>query len=97
MPSPGNLIYYCDAEPIEEHRSLSRGVHSGRHHKPYTAARQRLGISPRQAFWLTKPSDLQGLHGPKVYRVGTWRGLSRIQGIEAAMAAAEAKVVDLPD
>jgi len=63
----------------------------------YTVARQRLGLSPRQAFWLTKPSDLQGLHGPKVYRIGSWRSLSRIQEIEAAMTAAGAEVVDLPD
>lgn len=61
----------------------------------YTAARQRLNLTPGQAFWLTKPSDLQGLRGPKVYRVGTWQSLRRIQEIEAAMAAAEAEVVDL--
>jgi len=63
----------------------------------YTAARQRLGLTPGQAFWLTKPSDLQGLRGPKVYRVGTWQSLARLQEIKAAMTAAEAEVVDLPD
>jgi len=63
----------------------------------YTTARQRLGLSPGQAFWLTKPSDLHGLRGPKVYRFGTWQRLPRIKEIEAVMVAAEAEVANLPE
>ena len=62
----------------------------------YTAARQILNLSPREAFWLTRPSDLKDLRSPKVYRFGTWQALPRILDIEAAMAAAEAEIIDLP-
>ena len=62
----------------------------------YTAARQKLGLSPGQAFWWTRPATLGDLHGPKVYRFGTWQSLPRIDEIQAAMKAAEAEVVDLP-
>src|SRR5581483_10164350 len=41
----------------------------------YTAARQRLNLTPREAFWLTRPSDLKDLHSPKVYRFGSWQVL----------------------
>ena len=62
----------------------------------YTTARQKLGLSPGQAFWLTRPADLGNLHGPKVYRFGTWQSLPRLDEIQAAMKAAEAEVADLP-
>jgi hypothetical protein len=61
----------------------------------YTAARQKLGLAPGQAFWLTRPADLGDLHGPKVYRFGTWETLPRLGEIQAAMKAAEAEVADL--
>ena len=62
----------------------------------YTAARQKLGLSPGQAFWLTRPADLGETHGPKVYRFGTWQALPRLVEIQAAMKTAEAEVIDLP-
>ncbi len=61
----------------------------------YTAARQLLKLSPGQAFWLTRPSDLNGLRQPKVYRFGTWQALTRLQEIEAALQSAEADISDL--
>jgi hypothetical protein len=61
----------------------------------YSAARQKLGLSPREAFWLTRASDLSGLHQPKVYRTGEWKALPRIQEIEEAITATGAEVSDL--
>jgi hypothetical protein len=61
----------------------------------YTAARQQLGLTPLQAYWLTGVSRLNGLSRPKVYRVGGWRTLARIEAIEAAMAEANAEIIDL--
>lgn len=61
----------------------------------YSAARQKLGLTPRQAFWITRASHLQGAKHPKVYRVGTWKALPKIQEIEEALAAAEAEITDL--
>ncbi len=61
----------------------------------YTDARRKLALSPAQASWLTRPSNLLGTQHPKVFRYGDWKSLARIQEIEAAMTAAEAEVVDL--
>ncbi len=61
----------------------------------YTDARRKLNLSPAQASWLTRPSNLEGKHRPQIYRFGDWKSLAKIQEIEAAMAAAEAEVVDL--
>ena len=61
----------------------------------YTAARQRLKLTPVQAYWLTGASRLKGLSSPTVYRIGSWRTLTRIEAIEAAMIEVEAEVIDL--
>ncbi len=61
----------------------------------FLTARQHLEVVPGQAVWLTMPSDLGGLHHPKIYRSGSWRTLPRIQEIEAAMSDAEADVIEL--
>lgn len=61
----------------------------------YTDARRKLELSPAQASWLTRASNLMGKHRPQVFRFGDWKSLSKIQEIEAAMTAAEAEVVDL--
>ncbi|MEO6724792.1 MAG: hypothetical protein ABIP14_05775 [Blastocatellia bacterium] len=63
----------------------------------YTAARQQLKITPRQAFWLTGASRLKGLTSPKVYRVGSWRALPRLKAIEAALAEIKAEIIDLQE
>ena len=61
----------------------------------YTAARQQLKLTPPQAHWLTGASRLKGLSSPTVYRIGSWRTLTRIEAIEAAMAEVKAEVIDL--
>jgi hypothetical protein len=61
----------------------------------YTAARQQLNLTPRDAYWLTGASRLKGLSSPTVYRTGSWRTLSRIEAIEAAMVEVEAEIIDL--
>jgi hypothetical protein len=61
----------------------------------YTAARQRLNLTPPQAHWLTGAARLKGLSSPTVYRTGSWRTLSRIEAIEAAMVEVEAEIIDL--
>jgi hypothetical protein len=61
----------------------------------YTAARQQLNLTPPEAQWLTGASRLKGLSSPKVYRVGSWRTLTRIEAIEAAMAEVKADIIDL--
>jgi len=61
----------------------------------YTAARQQLNLTPPQAYWLTGASRLKGLSGPTVYRTGSWRTLSRVEAIEAAMVEVEAEIIDL--
>ena len=61
----------------------------------YTAARQQLNLTPPEAYWLTGAARLKGLSSPTVYRFGSWRTLSRIEAIEAAMAEVEAEVIDL--
>jgi hypothetical protein len=61
----------------------------------YTAARQQLNLTPPQAYWLTGASRLKGLSGPTVYRTGSWRTLSRIEAIEAAMVEVKAEIIDL--
>lgn len=63
----------------------------------YTAARQQLKITPRQAYWLTGVSRLKGLSSPKVYRVGSWRALPRIKAIESALAEIKAEIIDLQE
>jgi hypothetical protein len=61
----------------------------------YTTARQQLMLTPSQAYWLTGASRLKGMSNPKVYRVGSWRTLARIEAIEAALAEVNAEIVDL--
>jgi hypothetical protein len=61
----------------------------------YTAARQQLKLTPPEAHWLTGASRLKGLSSPTVYRVGSWRTLTRIEAIEAAMAEVKADIIDL--
>jgi hypothetical protein len=61
----------------------------------YTAARQRLNLTPPQAHWLTGAARLKGLSSPTVYRVGSWRALTRIEAIEAAMIEVKAEIIDL--
>jgi hypothetical protein len=61
----------------------------------YTAARQQLNLTPLEANWLTGALRLKGLSSPRVYRVGSWRTLTRIDAIEAAMAEVKAEVIDL--
>jgi hypothetical protein len=61
----------------------------------YTAARQQLNLTPRQAYWLTRASQLKGFSGPTVYRIGSWRTLARIEAINVALAEAEAEIIDL--
>jgi hypothetical protein len=61
----------------------------------YTAARQQLNLTPLEAYWLTGAARLKGLSGPTIYRTGSWRTLSRIEAIEAAMAEVEADIIDL--
>ena len=61
----------------------------------YTAARQQLKLTPPEAHWLTGALRLKGLSSPTVYRVGSWRTLTRIEAIEAAMAEVKADIIDL--
>jgi hypothetical protein len=61
----------------------------------YTAARQQLNLTPLQAYWLTGAARLKGLSGPTVYRTGSWRTLTRIEAIEAAMVEVKADIIDL--
>jgi hypothetical protein len=61
----------------------------------YTAARQRLKLTPPQANWLTSASPLKGLSSPTVYRSGSWRTLARIEAIKAVMAEVKAEIIDL--
>jgi hypothetical protein len=61
----------------------------------YTAARQQLNLTPPQAYWLTGAVRLKGMSSPTVYRVGSWRTLTRIEAIEAAMAEVKADIIDL--
>jgi len=63
----------------------------------YTAARQQLKLTPLQAYWLTGVSRLKGLTSPKVYRVGSWRTLTRIKAIEAALSEIKAEIIDLQE
>ena len=63
----------------------------------YTAARQRLKLTPLQSHWLTGASRLNGLSNPKVYRVGSWRTLARIKAIELALAEVHAEIIDLQE
>jgi hypothetical protein len=61
----------------------------------YTAARQQLKLTPSQAYWLTGASRLKGLSKPTVYRFGSWRNLTRLKAIEAALAELQAEIIDL--
>ena len=61
----------------------------------YTAARQQLNLKPIQAYWLTGPAQLKEVSSPTVYRTGSWRTLTRIKAINAAMAEAKAEIFDL--
>jgi len=61
----------------------------------YTAARQQLNLTPPEAYWLTGAARLKGLSSPTVYRIGSWRTLTRIEAIEAAMVEVEAHIIDL--
>src|SRR6266540_873153 len=46
-------------------------------------------------YWLTGASRLKGLSRPTVYRIGSWRSLTRIEAIEAAMVEVKAEIIDL--
>jgi hypothetical protein len=61
----------------------------------YTAARQRMELIPNQAYWVTRVSNLKGLQAPRVYRVGSWRNLPKIDEIEAKLKEIKAVVQDL--
>lgn len=61
----------------------------------YTDARRKLELSPREALWLTRPSDLKGKHRPKIFRYGDWKALARIKEIEVAITETEAEITDL--
>jgi hypothetical protein len=61
----------------------------------YTAARQLLKLTPPHAQWLTGASRLKRLSSPKVYRVGSWRTLTRLKAIEATLAEVKAEIIDL--
>lgn len=61
----------------------------------YTAARQKLKLTPTQAYWLTGPAQLKGYVSPTVYRTGNWRTLVRIESIKTALAEAKAEIIDL--
>ena len=61
----------------------------------YTAARQQLKLTPLQSYWLTGALRLKGFSNPKVYRIGTWRTLARIEAIEVALAETKAEIIDL--
>lgn len=61
----------------------------------YTATRQQLNLTPLESYWLTGASRLKGLSNPKVYRVGSWRTLTRIKAIEAALLEVKAEIIDI--
>ena len=61
----------------------------------YTAARQKLELIPKQAYWLTRPANLDGLRSPKVYRFGSWKNLPRIDEIEQRLEEINAEVTDV--
>jgi hypothetical protein len=61
----------------------------------YTDARRKPALIPAEAFWLTSPAKLTGKQAPKVVRYGDWKGLPKIQEIEAALIAVSAEVTDL--
>lgn len=61
----------------------------------YTAARRKLDLSPAQASWVTRATNVVGRQRPKVYRYGDWKSLPHIKEIEAALAAADAEIVDI--
>ncbi len=84
------------SQPIIVDRSHAVFILAG-NSSQYSVARQLLKLSPRQAFWLTRPSDIKGLHAPKVYRFGSWRELQRLTDIQEAMTAVEAEVIDLAE
>jgi hypothetical protein len=63
--------------------------------REYTTARQKLNLIPKQAYWLTRPANLNGLHSPKVYRYGSWKDLPRIQEIEERLGEIKAVVEDI--
>ncbi len=61
----------------------------------YTDARRKLNLSPAQASWLTRPSNLTGANRPQVFRFGDWKSLAKIQEIEEALTAVAAEISDL--
>ena len=63
--------------------------------REYTEARQKLNLIPRQASWLTRPANLDGLHSPTVYRFGSWKKLPRISEIEERLEEINAVVTDV--
>ncbi len=63
--------------------------------REYTTARQKLNLLPKQAFWLTRPSNLSGLRSPKVYRYGTWRNLPKADEIEQKLEEIKAIVENI--
>jgi hypothetical protein len=55
----------------------------------------QLNLTLRQAYWLTRASQLKGFSSPTVYRIGSWRTLARIEAINVALAEAEAEIIGL--
>ncbi len=63
--------------------------------REYTTARQKLNLLPKQAFWITRPSNLSGLKKPKVYRYGSWKSLPKAAEIEDKLRDIEAVIEDI--
>jgi hypothetical protein len=61
----------------------------------YTEARLKLNLSPNKAFWLTRPSNLDGLYRPQVYRYGAWEEIPRIDEIVERLDEIKAIVEDI--
>lgn len=61
----------------------------------YTETRRKLELLPKETRWLTRPAGLDGLAKPKVYRVGSWKDLAQLEGLEVALRAAQAEIIDL--
>ncbi len=61
----------------------------------YTETRRKLELLPKETRWLTRPTGLDGLAKPKVYRVGSWKDLAQVEGLEVALRAVQAEIIDL--
>jgi hypothetical protein len=63
--------------------------------REYTTARQKLNLIPKQAFWVTRISNLNGLRSPRVYRYGSWKNLPQAGAIEDKLLEIKAVVEDI--